>query len=115
MAEAAPGTSSRSMPGNRCSNIVSICFLNSELAGMETTTVPSFLPASTTFFHSSAEAPQLLGANTKNKIATVVIQTTLLCRSREPTIRNSLLYCVSPNYCALINHHEVIHELTLTC
>src|SRR5262249_10311614 len=66
-------------------------FLNSELAGMETTTLPSFLPASTTFFHSSAEAPQLLGENTNNRIATVMIQTALLCRSRERTIRNSLL------------------------
>jgi len=79
------------MPGNRCSNISSICFLNSELAGMETTTLPSFLPASTTFFQSSAEAPQLLGANTKNKIVPEVIKTALLCRSRERIISNSLL------------------------
>jgi hypothetical protein len=55
---------------------------------METTTLPSFLPASTTFFHSSCEAPQLLGENTKKRIAAVVIQTAILCRFDERTIES---------------------------
>src|SRR5262249_31904752 len=68
---------------NRCSNAPSSSFLNSELAGMETTTLPSFLPASTASCHLSGEAPQLFWEKPKNRIAKAVTQTTILCRLYE--------------------------------
>ncbi|HEX6825571.1 MAG TPA: hypothetical protein VF077_04575, partial [Nitrospiraceae bacterium] len=62
----------------------------SELAGMETTTLPSFLPASTTSFQLSCEAPQLFWQKPKNRIAKAVTQTTILGRLDERTIESSL-------------------------
>ncbi|MBI1994476.1 MAG: hypothetical protein HYS67_08745 [Deltaproteobacteria bacterium] len=56
MAAPRPVTSSISMPGNLCLNLSSVVFLSSALAGMETTTLPSFLAASTAFSHCPCQA-----------------------------------------------------------
>src|SRR5581483_2553341 len=49
------GTSSKSMPLWRFLNPSSISFLSSALAGIETTALPSFFAASTTFSHDWAD------------------------------------------------------------